>query len=436
MRQRSKGRVLRSVICTICVVLLVSPGGSALAASGPVFTVNSQSGLYVRSGPGEQFPPVALLPFLSQVQMQCQLRITTADGQSQIWDKLLDGNWVLDVFLVPSGGNDFNGLVPRCDQPPTGRITNPRPGTEVKPNSRIVVTGRFEDDLGIETVEYFVSTGTTTGWTSLGTAEERGDGAFTKEYRVAYPAGSVLTFAATITDTGGNVAALSAQVPGVIVSDRDQRPEGHMTSPTGGAAAVYGRPLVVSAMVTDDIAVESVTFSVRTNLGEWSEIGTPRAHANDSFSIEWAATFPTYQPGTLLEFKATARDVAGQQVEIPGPNNVVVTQERTKRSLSLRLLRFADGSFGTSGRLRVPGGVLGCKRGMIVIIEKWVVDEWRAVGEAVARASGAFATTLKPDFTSTFRARVEEFAKDDGNVCLAATSRKTHFGGGRSDKSR
>lgn len=431
MGERSNTRVFRIAICSICAMLVTLAGPSAHAVPGPIFTVNSPSGLYARSGPGEEFAPVALLPYLSQIQMQCQLRITTDEGESQIWDKLLDGTWVLDVFLIPTGSNDFNGLVPRCDRPPTGTITSPRPGTEVKPGSRITIRGQFEDDLGIEKVEYFVSTGSSTTWIPLGIAKPQGDGVFTKEYVVTFPTRTVLTFAATITDTGQNVVAFAAQVPGVVVTDRDQGPEGEMTSPKAAAPAIYGRPLSVAATVTDDVGIESVAFAVRTNLGEWTEIGTDRVPVEDSFSVDWTATFPTYQPGVLLAFKATGVDSIGQQVEIIGPNNVVVTQERAKRTLSLRLVRFEDGSFGAAGRLGVPKGVVGCKRGMAVTIEKWVGEGWHAAGTAVTSATGAFATKLKRDFTSTFRASVEEFPKEDGNICLAAASGKTHFGGGR-----
>jgi hypothetical protein len=436
VKRRRSPRLFRTSVACACIALVVV-GSAAQAAPGPVFTVNSQSGLYARSGPGEEFPPVALLPYLSQIQMECQLRVPMAAGGSQIWDKLLsddptlDGNWVLDTFLVPSGSNEFNNLVPLCDKPPTGSITHPRAGREVKPGTRMTISGRFEDDLGIDRVEYFVSTGSPSSWMSLGLAEKQGEGVFTKPWVVDYPLGTTLTLAATITDTGGNVVSLTGTVAGIRVSDRDHEPEGVMTSPAPAALAAYGAPITLSATVTDDEPLEEVKFSVRVGLGDWSEAGSDTTADGDSYSVQWTATFPTYQPGALVGFKATVVDSVGHQVDILGPNNVIVTQLRTEREVSLKIVQFKDGSFGAMGRLSVPKNVLGCRKGMVVRIERWQEDHWVRAGSAVTKANGAYSTIVKKkDYAATFRSVVDEFPKADGNVCLEAVSNKTHFGAG------
>lgn len=430
-KMRRTVAVVATLVATLAGGVLSSP---ASGASVIVFTVTAQDGLYVRSEPTRESAPLKLLPYLSQIStMECQLRVST--NPPEIWDKVVfddldQPGWVLDSFLTPGGGNEFNTLVPRCDKPPSGQIVNPASSSEVKPGAKLLVKGRFEDDRGIESVDYFVSPELTGSWIPIGRAEKQPDGMFVKQWTVSFPVGTRLTFAATVIDTGENLVPFTGQVAGILVTDRDQAPQGVMTSPAAASRAFYGRPIELAAAVTDDADIDSVAFEVRTGLQEWSPAGADDDAEDDMYSVRWTATFPEFSPGELVAFRALAVDAAGHEIVMAGPNNVIVTQVRTKRSVTLRLVQFADGGFGAVGRV-TSGAIAGCRRRMPVRIERWVEDHWGNAGAATTTNVGSYKLRLKRDYTSTFRAVLDEFVKTDGNVCLAAKSIKTHFGDGR-----
>lgn len=82
--------------------------------------------LIVRTAPSLSAKKVRTVPTGSNVNIVCQTTGDTVKGIN-IWDKLIDGNFVSDVF-VKTGTSGFSPDLPRCKNTSSSNIGSPNNG--------------------------------------------------------------------------------------------------------------------------------------------------------------------------------------------------------------------------------------------------------------------------------------------------------------------
>ncbi|CAH1766962.1 9750_t:CDS:2, partial [Entrophospora sp. SA101] len=114
--------------------------------------------LTVRTAPSLSAKKVRTVPIGSHVDIVCQTTGDTVQGIN-IWDKLIDGNFVSDVF-VKTGTSGFSPDLPRCKNTSSSNIGSPNNG-KIN-NEGLELIKRFEkfeenfynDPVGIKTIGY------------------------------------------------------------------------------------------------------------------------------------------------------------------------------------------------------------------------------------------------------------------------------------------
>jgi uncharacterized protein YraI len=94
-----------------------TPSSSGYSAPLPrcsyPYQVAASGGLNERTGPGTTYPVAGTLPDGSLAWLACQKAGTTV-GSTPIWDKLADGRWVSDYYVVTPSNTTYSKPVPRC----------------------------------------------------------------------------------------------------------------------------------------------------------------------------------------------------------------------------------------------------------------------------------------------------------------------------------
>lgn len=70
-----------------------------------------------RSGPGTTYARTGQIAESQQVDVVCQGSgelVVTLGGVSPVWNRLLDGTWVSDLYLDTAGKPGFSAAIPRC----------------------------------------------------------------------------------------------------------------------------------------------------------------------------------------------------------------------------------------------------------------------------------------------------------------------------------
>ena len=100
-------------------------GSAATVAPGTVTTVSRPSATFFkpyrvtitlnhRRGPGTRFASAGLIRAGSTIRVTCQTRSSSVVHGSSIWDRLVDGTYVADVYTTTPRFNAFTPGLPRC----------------------------------------------------------------------------------------------------------------------------------------------------------------------------------------------------------------------------------------------------------------------------------------------------------------------------------
>ncbi|WP_320668712.1 hypothetical protein [Patulibacter defluvii] len=96
-------------------------GGGNLTVAQPFRVsgscVGGRCALIQRERPTTASREVGRLPEGTAVRVVCQATgatVATIGGRSSVWDQLLDGSWVSDLYLSTSGRDGFTAGLPRC----------------------------------------------------------------------------------------------------------------------------------------------------------------------------------------------------------------------------------------------------------------------------------------------------------------------------------
>ncbi|HYZ93602.1 MAG TPA: CHAP domain-containing protein [Actinomycetota bacterium] len=139
-----------------------------------------------------------------------------------------------------------------ADPGPVGHLTSPATRTPLRAGDRVTVGGTFTDDTGVAKVHFFAAD-ENYKWTLVGTDARGGNGAYSVEWTVDYPAGSVVSLYAEAFDADGNPAVDSIRgLEGIPVARRSTSSapvalaaHASRSSPERGRAGAYIAAVVV-----------------------------------------------------------------------------------------------------------------------------------------------------------------------------------------------
>ena len=121
-------------------------------------------------------------------------------GEGGLAGSYLDENWNL--------GGCYNRFVMVHDctdyAPPTGQLTKPASSSAVYPGHTVNITGTFNDNLAVRSVDFYVVEQNEPTWQYVATDDHVGNGTYSVPWTVDYPSDKTLYFSAVVHDATGH----------------------------------------------------------------------------------------------------------------------------------------------------------------------------------------------------------------------------------------